>query len=266
MNILKKSIAPITDHAWKEITQQADSLFNIYMTARKFSEIEGPTGLDQGGIPTGRLLVPGNQTNEGINYGVREVLPFIEIRKPFELNVWELDNAERGAKDINLDPLIKAAKEVAQFEDSAAYKGFKAGGITGLEKSTTRKKVVLPIDSNEFLKSIGSQIIQLQKDGVNGPYNLIINDNRWQQILDLTEGYPVYKELKELIQGEIIINHSSSDTYLVSARGDDFEFTFGQDISIGYDSHTTEKVKLYFTESFTFRVLSPEAITVFSNS
>ncbi len=134
MNILKKSIAPITEAAWKEITEQASAIFKIHLTARKFVDIEGPTGLEQGGVSTGRLITPKKQSKEGINYGLREIMPFIEIRKPFELEIWELDNLSRGAKDIDLEPLENAAKEIALFEDTAIYKGFEEGRIKGLEK------------------------------------------------------------------------------------------------------------------------------------
>jgi len=46
---------------------------------------------------------------------------------------------------------------------------------------------------------------------------------------------------------------------VLSMRGDDFELVVGQDLSIGYLSHSATTVKLYLQESFTFRVLSPEA-------
>jgi uncharacterized linocin/CFP29 family protein len=42
-------------------------------------------------------------------------------------------------------------------------------------------------------------------------------------------------------------------------RGGDFELTVGQDFSVGYLSHTPSSVRLYLQESFTFRVLAPEA-------
>jgi len=42
-------------------------------------------------------------------------------------------------------------------------------------------------------------------------------------------------------------------------RGGDFELTVGQDFSIGYLEHDTERVRLYIEESFTFLVLSPQA-------
>ncbi|TBR21013.1 MAG: bacteriocin, partial [Reyranella sp.] len=46
---------------------------------------------------------------------------------------------------------------------------------------------------------------------------------------------------------------------VISLRGGDFELTVGQDFSIGYLEHDTERVRLYIEESFTFLVLSPQA-------
>jgi uncharacterized linocin/CFP29 family protein len=46
---------------------------------------------------------------------------------------------------------------------------------------------------------------------------------------------------------------------VVSLRGGDFLFESGQDLSIGYDSHDAEVVRLYLQESFSFRVVTPEA-------
>lgn len=72
MNILKKSIAPITDKAWKEITSQTKEVLSSYLTARNFVDIDGPNGLELGGVSTGRLIMPENQSNEGVNYGIRD--------------------------------------------------------------------------------------------------------------------------------------------------------------------------------------------------
>ena len=46
---------------------------------------------------------------------------------------------------------------------------------------------------------------------------------------------------------------------MLSLRGGDFLFDAGQDISIGYDSHDHEVVRLYLEESFSFHVATPEA-------
>jgi uncharacterized linocin/CFP29 family protein len=45
----------------------------------------------------------------------------------------------------------------------------------------------------------------------------------------------------------------------VSMRGGDFLFDSGEDISIGYEHHDAQTVALYLSESFSFRVVTPEA-------
>ena len=264
MNILKKSIAPVTDKAWKEIIGQTKETLGSYLTARNFVDIDGPNGLEMGGVSTGRLITPGHQSHEGINYGIREFLPMVEVRKPFELYLWELDNIERGAKDVDLSPLEEAVKEIAFFEEKAIYEGFEPVNIKGLEESVEEESVLIPENTNDFLKEIGNQIINLGRKGVEGPYSLVLSEQEWLEMVELSEGYPIQKQLQEILGGKVLINHVNKSTFLVSQRGGDYELVLGQDITLGYDSHDTQKVKLFLTSSFTFRVLSPEAIVVFN--
>ena len=46
---------------------------------------------------------------------------------------------------------------------------------------------------------------------------------------------------------------------VVSLRGGDFIFESGQDLSLGYEGHDGEAVRLYLEESFSFRAVTPEA-------
>lgn len=46
----------------------------------------------------------------------------------------------------------------------------------------------------------------------------------------------------------------------MTTRGGDLELVLGQDLAIGYERHGAETVTLYFTESFTFRILEPAAV------
>jgi len=52
----------------------------------------------------------------------------------------------------------------------------------------------------------------------------------------------------------------------VTTRGGDFELSIGQDISIGYLSHSDSTVQLYLQETFVFRVLTTEASVALSPS
>jgi uncharacterized linocin/CFP29 family protein len=109
---------------------------------------------------------------------------------------------------------------------------------------------------------LATNITNLRKKGVEGPYDFIVNDQKWQELVNLVRGYPLVKQQERLIERKIILNHGSENSFLVSQRGGDLELILGQDLSLGYDGHNTEKVKLYFTESFTFRVISPESFVV----
>jgi len=46
---------------------------------------------------------------------------------------------------------------------------------------------------------------------------------------------------------------------VLSLRGGDFVLDCGQDLSIGYLQHDARTVRLYLEESFTFRVVEPDA-------
>ena len=52
----------------------------------------------------------------------------------------------------------------------------------------------------------------------------------------------------------------------MSTRGGDFELHIGQDVSIGYLSHTDDKVRLYLQETFTFLLLTTEAAVALTPS
>jgi len=266
MNILRKPLAPVSEKAWEEIIKRTKEVLDNYLTARKFTDLNGPKGLETAGISTGRLNVPDNQPDDGVNYGIREFMPLIEVRKPFELDMWELDNIERGAKDINLAPLENAARQLAVFEENVIYNGFQPVKIVGLEEAAEGNPVALPDDANAFLKEVGNQIIKFKSNAVQGPYTLIINEKEWLELIKLSEGYPIQKQLKSVLGGKVLIHHFNKNSYLLSERGGDYELVVGQDYTLGYDSHSTSTVKLFITGSFTFRVLGPETIAVFTRN
>lgn len=262
MNILKKSLAPIPDNAWKIIELQSERVLREYLTARQISDIDGPNGIELGSVSTGRLIIPPDQSGEGISYGIREVIPLVEVRKPFTLDLWELDNASRNAADIDLENLEKAGRQVASFEDDFLYHGFEGTHSPGMVKGTKGKPVKISLNVNEFIRTVVEQVASLKQDAVEGPYALVMPDNTWSKLVSQHSGYPLSRQLKEIIEGPILMHHSNKEVFLASKRGGDFELVLGQDISLGYEGYDTKNVKLYFTESFTFRILAPEAYRV----
>jgi uncharacterized linocin/CFP29 family protein len=73
------------------------------------------------------------------------------------------------------------------------------------------------------------------------------------------EGYPIFHHVERVVDGGIIWAPAIEGGLVVTTRGGDFELNIGQDISIGYQSHSTTVVELYLQETFTFRLLTTEA-------
>jgi uncharacterized linocin/CFP29 family protein len=263
MDILRRSLAPISAEAWEEIDEQAGIVFRNVLTARRFADVEGPKGIDFGGINLGRLEIEDNQKDSQVQYGIHRMQPLMEIRKSFTMDIWELDNAVRGAEDTDLSAMEEAAGEIAEFEEKTIYQGFDKACISGLKGDSGHKPMNFPDEPTEILRTIADAVGEMRKSFVEGPYNLVVGEDKWQKLMMHTGGYPLKKQVEDLIGGEIILNFYVDEGFLVSARGGDFKLTLGQDLAIGYESHSEKEVQLYLTESFTFRVLEPAAVLVF---
>ncbi|MBW6497404.1 MAG: bacteriocin family protein [Bacteroidales bacterium] len=261
MDILRKSLAPISQKAWEEINETAVEVLSSVLSARKIVDVEGPKGLDFAALSTGRIQVPANQKG-AVKYGIHQVLPLVETRIPFELNVWELDNVARGAQDIDLGPMEDAARKIAQFEENAIYEGFKAGNIAGLKNSSDYGAIAFPENAEDIMGAITQALTKFKANSIGGPYTLVLNSEKWQMVNSFVRGYPLRKQLESLLGGSIILAPFVKDAYLVTERGGDLKMVIGQDISIGYESHNSKTVQLYFTESFTFQVVDPAAVIV----
>lgn len=262
MDILRQSLAPITNKAWEIINEEAKETLTSALTARKFVDVDGPKGIDFAAVPLGELDVPKNQSKTKIQYGVHKVMPLVELRMPFELDIWELDNIARGKETIDVDNLITAARQVAKFEEDLIYKGFKAAQIEGLLECTEHPKLQLAGNYDKLCDLLSQAIIAFKQEAIEGEFNLVVGNDLYQYINSYNKGYPTKKLVESIINGDIILSESIEGGLLVARRGGDFRLTLGQDMSIGYESHNNRKVQLYFTESLTFQVLDPAAVIV----
>lgn len=258
MDILKRSLAPVTDEAWSKIDDQAAEVLKNQLTGRKFVSTVEPQGWDYSAISEGRLSIK-EDSQKKVRYGVRNVTPLVETRVSFELNIWELDNVSRGAEDVDLTPLEDAAAEAAKFEENVIFNGLDEAGIEGLIPAA-ETAINLPEGSGEILEAASEAVTVFQEEAIDGPYTLIVGKELWQSIARTSKGYPLKRQLEDLIGGSIIYSPQAEDPLFVSDQDEDFQLVLGQDFSIGYEDHTTKKVKLFLTESFGFRVLEPAAV------
>lgn len=261
MDILRRSLAPISDEAWEEIDSLAGDYLRSSLAARRLLDVEGPKGWGFHGVSTGRL---GPVKDSGaVSYGMYDIKPLLELRVPFELNVWELDNASRGAKDVDLDVLEKAAEEVAAFEDKVLFEGLKDSGITGLKPASENSPIQFPQDPEQMVQAISEGIAQLVKNSIEGPYSLAVPMDIWQQLSGYIKGVSLKTHVERLLGGAVVPARHLDKPLLVSVRGGDFLMTLGQDLSIGYGTHSTKTVGLYFTESFTLQIFEPRAVVLY---
>ena len=254
MDLLKRNHAPITPEAWKQIDDEAKRVLQLNLAGRKLVDFDGPHGWQYSAVNTGHLTIR-TDGGLGVPWGVRGVVPLIEIRMPFELPMMELDNASRGAV-LDLPAVVSAAEKAAHAEDTAIFNGFKAGGIEGIIPSSPHSAITIPDDYADYPSIVVDAVETLRRGGINGPYALALGPGCYAGLAQAAEdGYPIRERVEHFLDGPMVLAPKVDGAVLLSHRGGDFQLSVGQDLSIGYAGHDNDKVYLYLTESFAFRVL-----------
>jgi uncharacterized linocin/CFP29 family protein len=261
VNNLRRELAPISSAAWAAIDDEARRVLKLKLAGRKLVDLQGPLGPHGAAVNTGRLAALKGGPVAGVEALRREVLPLIQLNSNFDLSRAELDAIERGAEDPDLDNLIEAATRIAHAEDTAIFHAYAAGGITGMEEASPHPALKISDDYTTYPKSVAEALRLLRLAGVDGPYAMALGPRCYTGLMQATGdgGYPALQVVKRIVEGPIIWAPAVDGAILLSTRGGDFELTVGRDLSIGYLRHTDANVTLYFTETMTFRVLTPEA-------
>ncbi len=258
MDLLKRALAPIAPEAWTQVDAEAKRVLQLHLAGRRFVDVDGPHGWQAAAVNTGTLTIKAD-AGLGVPWGIRDVVPLIELRMPFELPIMELDNAARGAA-IDLKPVVAAAEKVAHAEDRAIFNGFQAGGITGIIAASPHAPITIPDNYADYPSAVGKAVETLRRAGINGPYALALGPDCYAGLAQAAEdGYPIRDRVQRFLDGPMAWAPEIDGAVLLSVRGGDFQLTVGQDLSIGYAVHNKRTVELYLTESFAFRVLEPEA-------
>ena len=259
MNNLHRELAPISEAAWGQIEEEAARTHKRHLAARRVVDLEGPQGLAASAVGTGHVR-PLAGPGEGIEAVQREVQALVELRVGFELARSAIDDVERGALDSDWSPLKEAARKLAFAEDRAVFDGFAAAGIGGLRPGLSNPALTLPAQVKAYPDLVAQAVSQLRLAGVEGPYALVLGGDTYTAAAGGSDdGYPVFHHVERLVDGPVIWAPAIEGGLVLTTRGGDFELCVGQDISIGYASHSATAVQLYFQESLTFRLLTAEA-------
>jgi len=264
MNNLHRELAPISEAAWADLEEETTRTLKRYLAARRVVDVQGPGGVGLSAVGTGHLktiAAPG----DGILARQREVRALVELRVPFELDRQQIDDVERGSGDSDWQPAKDAARKIAYAEDRAIFEGYAAGGIGGIRKGTSNPIMTLPADARQYPDAIAQALSQLRLVGVNGPYSVVLGADAYTALAETSDsGYPVLEHVKKLVKDEIVWAPALAGAFVLTTRGGDFALHIGQDVSIGYLSHTDSVVHLYLQETLTFLLLTTEAAVALS--
>jgi uncharacterized linocin/CFP29 family protein len=265
MNHLLRSLAPISDSGWKLLDEEARERLTPAWAARRLVDFSGPHGWEYSATNLGRTTTLASAPCNGVTGVQRRVLPLVEVRADFELTRTELRDADRGAEDADLEPLDKAAHQIAVAENKAVFHGWH-GAMTGIEEATPHAPISLGESPDDYPRPVAAAVERLLHNGVSGPYGLALGGEQYQRVTEGAEhgGYPLLEHLRKILEGPIVWAPGVGGALVLSLRGGDFLFESGQDLSIGYDGHDGDVVRLYLEESFSFHVATPEAAVMLS--
>jgi uncharacterized linocin/CFP29 family protein len=260
MNHLLRSLAPISDSTWQLLDDEARERLAPALAARKLVEFSGPHGWTYSATNLGRTSELSSAPCDGVTGLERRVLPLVEARAAFELSLAELRDSDRGAADADLAALDKAAHNIAVAENIAVFHGWQ-GAITGISEASPHSPIPLGDLPDGYPRPVAGAVERLLHNGISGPYALALGGEQFQRVVETAEhgGYPLLEHLRKILEGPIVWAPGVKGAAVLSLRGGDFLFDSGQDLSIGYDSHDGQVVRLYLEESFSFRVATPEA-------
>lgn len=116
------------------------------LAARKLVDFIGPLGWQASAVKLGRAERLASAPEPGAEARLRQVLPLVELRVPFELSREELEAIGRGARDADLEPVRVAARTAAIAEDRAVFHGYPQANIRGIAEAATHGKCSLSSD------------------------------------------------------------------------------------------------------------------------
>lgn len=259
MNNLHRDLAPISDEAWGQIEQETTRTLKRYLAGRRVVDVSSPAGSTLSAVGTGHLADIDSPA-EGVLARQRKVLPLVELKVPFTLSRQQVDDVERGAADSDWQPAREAARVIAAAEDQAIFAGYAAAGIGGIVPGTSNAPLILPAAVADYPMAFAQAAGQLRSAGVDGPYTAVLSAEAYTAVSEASDhGYPIIRHLRNVLDGELIWAPAISGAIVLTSRGGDFVLHIGQDLSIGYQSHTNDDVILYLQESFTFQLVTSEA-------
>ena len=260
MNHLLREFAPLSEAAWAAVDDEARARLTTYLGARKLVDFEGPHGWTHSATNLGHVTTI-DPPSSGITARQRVVLPIVELRLAFSVTRATIEDASRGALDLDFDELEEAARQLGRAENAIVFHGYAAAGITGIAQASSHDPVELEPDPETWPTAVAKAVNVLRIAGIGGPYGLAVGPSGYTAIVETAEhgGQLLLDHLHRILDGPVVWAPGVEGAIVLSMRGGDFVLDTGEDISIGYLSHDADRVQLYLEESLSFHVIEADA-------
>src|SRR5947207_5874090 len=117
MEWLRRSAAPLSEKAWKEIDDVAGAMFKQTVVARRIVDFDGPRGWNHVATQLGTFKAVQPKQNFGrVRFSVPDVMLLTELRAEFEIPWSDIDIFERVGPALETKAIEEAAREMALAE------------------------------------------------------------------------------------------------------------------------------------------------------
>jgi len=145
-------------------------------------DVDGPHGWELASVNRGRVDPQDREVVSGVCWGLRRVRPLVEIRARFGLNIWALDDVQRGARTVDLEPVRRAASAAALFEEHTLYHGCAEEGIPGILSESPYEAVPFGDDLESIMRNVEAAVFTLRENGIQGPYALVLGSEPYRLV------------------------------------------------------------------------------------
>ena len=259
MNRLHRELAPISADAWAALDEEASENLKIFLAARRLMDFHGPTGAAC--LPTGRIEPVGVG-----DAGMARVVttPMFELNSRFTMDRAEIEALERGAVDVDFDPLREAARHIAAAEDRLVFEGVEGAVTAGIATATPHQSLDISSDYTQYPHVVANAVTILRDAGIGGPYGLALGPRCYRGVMETTDqGGFVLDHLRKIIGGgPLVWVPTVNGALVISMQGGDHHLEAAEDLALGYRHHDGDTVELFLTETIGFRLDGDDAAVV----
>lgn len=262
---LQREDAPFGSEIWEQIDGCVIEAARSQLCGRRLLAVEGPFGLGLKSISKRDEQIK-TRSSADVNVMCSPSLPLLMIQKSFIIGARDIAAFEEYGVAADFSEAANAALACAAQENEFIFNGAK-GLFSGLLNADGIQTCKIK-GWNEVGKAV-EDVIQavniLDKAGFHGPYAMGLSPELYN---GLFHRYPQgntteIEHLKELISKGIFKLGGLPAGGILAAYGRQFgSIVLGQDLTTGFTGPSADGYEFSLTESFTLRLLVPQAFCV----